>query len=157
VEPAAGAGLVTVVACFGALYALSHYITAFGEEGGPFGGTYSTIYVMKADGSEPPEEALAVEKGAFDLSWSPDGQWFAYYTPCSVGDCLFKVRVDGTQPTFLTEGGCGPRTCHAFGPEWSPDGEKIAFNGLHTIDADGENMRSIGVSGTQPSWRPVVR
>jgi Tol biopolymer transport system component len=123
------------------------------DDGSPF----STIYMMKPDGSEPPEEALTVEGGAFDLSWSPDGQWLAYYTPCSAGDCMWKVRVDGTQPTFLTAGQCGPRVCQALGPEWSPDGEKIAFNGLNTIDADGENMRSIGVSGTQPSWRPVVR
>jgi Tol biopolymer transport system component len=129
----------------------------FGEEGGPFGGTYSTIYTMKAEGSEPPEEVLSVEGGAFDLSWSPDGQWFAYNSPCGGGDCLWKVRVDGTQPTFLTVGQCGPRTCHAFNPEWSPDGEQIAFDGLHMIDANGENMRSIGVSGSQPSWRPVVR
>ncbi len=122
------------------------------------GSSVSTIYVMKPDGSEPPSEVLSVEGGAFGLSWSPDGQWFAYSTTCG-GDCIWKVRADGTQPTFLTGGECS-RTCHAFGPEWSPDGEQIAFDGvsgLHTMDADGENMRSIGVWGSQPSWRPVVR
>jgi Tol biopolymer transport system component len=124
------------------------------------GGAYGTIYVMKPDGSEPPEEVVSVEQGAFDLSWSPDGQWFAYYTPCGGGDCLDKVRADGTQPTFLTHGGCGPRVCQALGPEWSPDGEQLVFygpGGLYTIDADGGNMRSIGVEGSQPSWRPVLR
>jgi Tol biopolymer transport system component len=124
------------------------------------GSSVGTIYVMKPDGSEPPEEVVSVDQGAFGLSWSPDGQWFAYYTP-SCGDCLFKVRVDGTQPTFLSYGGCGPRVCQALGPEWSPDGEQIAFygpGGLYTIDAAGENMKSLGIpSGREPSWRPVVR
>jgi TolB protein len=126
------------------------------------GGAYGTIYAMKADGSEPPEEVVSVEGGAGDLSWSPDGQWLAYYDSCCLdeGEGLFKVRADGTQPTFLTYGACGRRVCQALGPEWSPDGEQIAFygpGGLHTIDADGENMRSMGVEGWEPSWRPVVR
>jgi Tol biopolymer transport system component len=115
---------------------------------------------MKPDGSELPEEVVSAENLAFgELSWSPDGQWLAYSGTCG-GECISKVRVDGTQTTFLTSGECGPRVCIATEPEWSPDGEQIAFRsatGLYTMDADGENMRSIGVSGSQPSWRPVVR
>ena len=125
------------------------------------GNILGAIYVMKADGSEPPEEVLSAEMRAFDgLSWSPDGQWLAYSGTCGAGECISKVRRDGTQPTFLTEGECGPRICMATGPEWSPDGEQITFHsaaGLYMMDAAGENMRSIGVSGSQPSWRPVVR
>jgi Tol biopolymer transport system component len=126
------------------------------------GSAYSTIYVMKPDGSEPPEEVLSVEGGAFDMSWSPDGQWLAYYDGCCEGggSTIWKVRADGTQPTYLTNGECGIRgVCIATGPEWSPDGEQIAFDGygLHMMNADGGNMRSIGVEGSQPSWRSVVR
>jgi TolB protein len=124
------------------------------------GGFVGAIYVMKPDGSELPEEVVSAENLAFgELSWSPDGQWLAYSGTCG-GECISKVRVDGTQTTFLTSGECGPRVCIATEPEWSPDGEQIAFRsatGLYTMDADGENMRSIGVSGSQPSWRPVVR
>lgn len=51
-------------------------------------------------------------------------------------------------------------------PSWSPDGTKIAFmrrgenstkpifGSLYVMDADGSNLRSLGVVGADPSWSP---
>jgi len=78
--------------------------------------------------------------------------------------CITKIRADGSEePTSLHFCGVPYAQTEPYptGPEMSPDGKKIVFNdpylGLHTLDADGENLKSIGVGGFAPSWQPVVR
>jgi Tol biopolymer transport system component len=121
-----------------------------------------SIYTMKPDGSEAPSEVLRCG-GCFvgDVSWSPDGQWFAYMQayPRS-GNSIFKVRADGTEPTFLTAGDGSAPLPDASSPEWSPDGTQIAFSSgsaIYKMDTDGNNVHSIveGVGVAQPSWEPV--
>jgi Tol biopolymer transport system component len=128
---------------------------------------YGRIYVMKADGSEPPTVLSPFLYHVGGLGWSPDGQWFAFSSEHPHGHCIEKMRSDGSeQPTSLI---CGDSYgCYADGPdyyptspEWSPDGTKMVFgdscSGLVTMDADGENLRSIfGGWAEQPSWRPLA-
>lgn len=117
------------------------------------------IYTMKADGSEAPSEVLWCGCFVGDVSWSPDGQWFAYVQSYPRGSTIWKVRADGTQPTFLTTGDGRAPLPDASSPEWSPDGTQIALysgSSLYKMDTDGNNVESIveGV-GLDPSWQPV--
>jgi Tol biopolymer transport system component len=119
-----------------------------------------SIYTMKADGSEAPSEVGSVCCAEFvgGVDWSPDGQWLAYDSAGLHGSTIWKVRADGTQPTFLTTGsGLSPEP-NASSPAWAPDGTEIAFSSssLYKMDTDGNNVESIveGV-GWEPSWQPV--
>ncbi|KAF0241411.1 MAG: hypothetical protein FD180_4455 [Planctomycetota bacterium] len=80
---------------------------------------------------------------------SPDGQWiaFEYGSPPS----LFKVRLDGTDRTRLTEG------IDARRPTWSPDSCWIAFG---QFDSEGRAddiwaVRSDGSRYLRVTWDPA--
>jgi Tol biopolymer transport system component len=77
----------------------------FGEPGAP------SLYVVKADGSEPP---LKLADGSGPTDWSPDSRRIVY----SCGDYICTVAADGSEP---------PRQLvPAREPDWSPDGSRIA-------------------------------
>jgi len=64
-------------------------------------------------------------------TWSPDGTRVAFHARLS-GKCmqLFVVDVDGGVPRQLTDlssEGCTPSNDGDFWPDWSPDGQQIAF------------------------------
>lgn len=74
---------------------------------------WGNLYVVKANGSEPP---LKIADGStFELDWSPDSQHIVY----SWGGQIYTLAVDGSEP---------PRKL-AIGhqPYWSPDGSRIVF------------------------------
>jgi TolB protein len=128
---------------------------------------YGRIYVMKADGTEPPAVLPHYFGSVGGLGWSPDGQWLAFSSTYPHGSSIIKVMADGSgQPTSLIGG--DPYGCpdspdyYPTSPDWSPDGTKMVFgdscSGLVTMDADGANVSSIfGGWASQPSWQPVVR
>ena len=85
----------------------SHVLFGWGQTG------TGNLYVVKADGSEPP---LKIADGStFELDWSPDSKHIVY----SRGGYIYTAAVDGIEP---------PRKL-AIGhqPHWSPDGSHIAF------------------------------
>jgi Tol biopolymer transport system component len=83
----------------------SRVLFYFGEPGA------TSLYVAKADGSEPPVK-LADGRGPTD--WSPDSQRIVY----TCGDYICTVAADGSEP---------PRQLvPARDPDWSPDGSRIA-------------------------------
>jgi Tol biopolymer transport system component len=126
---------------------------------------YGRIYVMKADGSGPPAMLPPFLAKVGSLGWSPDGQWLAFSSGGPRSSSIIKMRADGSEAITLVSGGpygCFDSSGHDPGsPEWSPDGKKMVFfdncNGFVTMDADGENIKSIGEGGGAPSWQPVVR
>ena len=93
---------------------------------------------------------------AYELAFSPDGQWVAYTT---IPDyTLWRSRVDGTEKLQLTS---SPMI--AVWPRWSPDGKQIVFGEgdlvapphLYIIPATGGTPRLLPINYTsaiRPSW-----
>ena len=74
----------------------------------------------------------------FPGSWSPDGNWFAYFSYGNGKDSLMKVKTAGqSTPELLKKDPDGGV------PVWSPSGEWIA-DGKDLISADGKTSRSVG-------------
>ena len=116
----------------------SRVLFYFGEPGAP------SLYVVKADGSEPPVKLADGSSPSAD--WSPDSRTIAY----SCGDYICIVPADGSGPPR--------RLVPARNPNWSPDGSRIAVEaGLHPdfevwlIDPEtGQGI--ILVDGQLPDW-----
>jgi len=91
------------------------------------------IYVARADGT-----GLRQVTGGPELDrvprWSPDGQRISYFSTRSGQIQIWLVRADGSDRRQVTEGE------HAGIGVWSPDGTRMAVNGL----------RDRG--GTEPNW-----
>jgi Tol biopolymer transport system component len=104
-------------------------------------------------------------------SWSSDGKRvvFARGTPKRGGGMrrgLWIVRMAGRRPSPLLLGpdGAGAPEWSIGNPDWSPDGQRIAFGfgseRLMVIRADGTGLRRLGPPGLQgrdPHWSPDGR
>ena len=95
---------------------------------------------------------------AIHLSFSKDGQWVAYIS--YPDGTLWRSRIDGSERLQLTF-----RPMGALSPQWSPDGEQIAFAGaipghpthIYTVQADGGTPQEISRGERDelfPSWSP---
>ncbi len=124
------------------------------------------IFVMNADGTgieqlTDPRRPKSHDRDS-DPVWSPDGtkiafeglrgSTFATWGP--YGDTqIFVMNADGTGVKQLTD-----NDHWSEDPLWSPDGTKIAFNGLpdghlemFVMNADGSNVTALG-PGSLSSW-----
>lgn len=85
--------------------------------------------------------------------WSPNGRWIAVLGNMAP-DRIFLVSPGTHHVHQLTYRG-GP--VGGLGLAWSPDSRRLAFNmggKLQTLDADGNQLHSLGLSGEEPSWSP---
>ena len=93
-------------------------------------------------------------------AWSPDGTRIAFtgttivgysrYGPTYAND-VYVVDAEGTLERRLTSGG------GSSSATWSPDGRRIAFNGVYVMNPDGTCKTKIGSrAGHSPSWQTVA-
>lgn len=113
----------------GTMLAISHH-----REGYPEGG--SSVYVLPIEGGEP---RLVTERTpSYWHGWSPDGREVLYVAKRpETGDSyhIFAADTETGEERQLTN----YQGSHVDGPEYSPDGEWIYYNGNH--------------SGTMQLWR----
>jgi Tol biopolymer transport system component len=91
-------------------------------------------------------------RGYDRLTWLPDSTHLAY----TIREQIYVVNADGSGETSLGAG---------FRPDWSPDGEKIAYtaagqtsdgqnaNAVFVMNADGSDPAQIAI-GSSASWSP---
>jgi Tol biopolymer transport system component len=126
------------------------------------------IYVMNADGTNVRQ---LTSNADFDSapSWSPDGKQILFerapagtFTPGTEAQekDIYVMRADGTHVHRLTD---SPGLDE--GPEFSPDGTKIAFSSardgqqeIYVMDADGANPRRLTDNPARdesPDWQAL--
>ena len=131
----------------------------------------TTTRLAIVDVDDPWPRRLAVSHGELDAHGdegeaapSPDGTEVAYtFTPRADLSRSSEIRVaavDGGEVRRLT----GEPDMHDGGPEWSPDGQTIAyasersgFYELHLVGRDGENDRQLTSAGADHpahDWHP---
>jgi hypothetical protein len=117
------------------------------------------IYVMDADGTDPPVNVDSGSGGSAP-SWSPDGTKIAFVHP-SGGGHIYVTNANGSgspTPVETDPGG-------ADEPAWSPDGTKIAFESsregyweIFSINVDGTGLDNLTNNDAQeyddnrPDW-----
>lgn len=124
---------------------------------------YGEVCIVNADGTGV-HSVFSSDIDAPAPTWSPDGTKLAFghsVLVCdqNVGSCsesylvvhIVRMNTDGTGFTDLT-------AVHSPGadeqhPAWSPDGTKIAFDGIFTMNPDGTAPTHI-VNGGEVSWSP---
>jgi dipeptidyl aminopeptidase/acylaminoacyl peptidase len=81
------------------------------------------LWVVPADGSAPPRQLTAGDRGESDPAFSPDGRQLAFIANRSGTPQVHLMRLDGGEARRLTSVAAGVQ-----GPlRWSPDGTRIAF------------------------------
>jgi TolB protein len=115
------------------------------REGMPGGG--STVYVLPLKGGKP---KLVTEKTpSYWHGWTPDNQAVLYVAQREGSEQynLYQKPIQGGEEVALTNIGPGE---HVDGPEYSPDGQFIYYNGNHTgtmqlwrMQPDGSNREQL--------------
>jgi|GEM_PF-2618261 len=86
------------------------------------------------------------------VDFSPDGQWIVY----STGHRIYKYSLsDGSVILLASDADYG----YCCGPDWGPDGKKIAFDkgvgperGIYLMDPNGDGQELKIPYGRYPSW-----
>jgi Tol biopolymer transport system component len=125
---------------------LAYYFNGAGD---PF---KSGIYLYDVNQGE--EKVLALEVSAEGIDFSPDGQWLVL----SVNHAIWKTTLDFDTPILLASDDQGGYCCY---PDWSPDGQKIAYDidggpnrGIWIMGPDGQNQERLVWLARDPTWSP---
>ena len=98
---------------------------------------------------------LLLVAGQLTAATKPINGRIAFDTNRDGNEEIYVMNPDGTAPTRLTNDAVGD-----FGPAWSPDGTKIAFNkgfDIFVMNADGSSptkLTSAAAMNIGPSWSP---
>jgi TolB protein len=125
------------------------------------------IYVMGSDGSEVTLLTDHPSQDAYPV-WSPDSSRIAFVSlrhesnPEACDPCnweIYVMQADGTGLTRLTND-----PAEDFGPTWSPDGTRLAFDSdrggsynIYVMNIDGSGVRQLtddAAGSVSPAWSP---
>jgi len=110
-----------------------------------------TLYQVPFLGG-PPTKVLVDVDGP--VSFSPDGQEFAFVRGSSTGErALMVARTDGTGERIIASRH-GPESFSYGGPAWSPDGANVAC-GAGNADAGSRYMTVVSVAIRDGTVRPL--
>ncbi|MEE3140985.1 MAG: hypothetical protein VX307_00175, partial [Chloroflexota bacterium] len=134
----------------------------------------SEIYVMNAGGSGQTRLTFNDGEDRFP-TWSPDGRYIVFTSPRIGGPGTYDIHVlevakpnnadNQNPPMALTQAGSSNAQMLVNGsPDWSPDGDRIAFTSsrersfeLYLMDTDGGNVTRITDNEHTdylPQWSP---
>jgi Tol biopolymer transport system component len=118
------------------------------------------LYVMNSDGSDQ-RQLTALPGAEWNATWSPDGQSLLFnagkFESEQIG--IYRIGLEGgdPQPLLLDE-------FKNIGPDWSPNGEHIAFSSnrdgnldIFVMEVDGSQPQKIvdtGIDDYFPDWSP---
>ncbi|MBA3451972.1 MAG: PD40 domain-containing protein [Deltaproteobacteria bacterium] len=119
-------------------------------------GSGADLFVMEADGRNP----MLVDIKADGPSWSPDSLRIAYASYKVTRFQIYVANRDGMNSVNISNSNFTDTR-----PRWSPDGSKIAFEGLrgglgvsaYLMNADGMNQQALAPSlqvTSRPIWSP---
>jgi len=135
----------------GKLLAISHH-----RDGLSGGG--SSVYVLPIDGGEP--KLITENTPSYWHGWAPNNKEVVYVAQRSGSKTyqIYKNSIDGSKETQLTAHTVG----HVDGPEYSPDGKYIYYNGsqsgtmqLWRMNPDGTEKEQITFDESN-NWFPHI-
>lgn len=113
----------------------------------------SAIYTLPIGGGTPVR--VTEKTPSYWHGWSPDGATLAYTANRGEGFEIFTINVKGGEETQVTH-----RFDHCDGPDYTPDGAWIWFNGeingavqLWRIRPDGSNLQRM-TNDSSVNWFP---
>lgn len=117
-------------------------------------GTSKLFFIVNADGSDL--RALGPDSSLYGMAaWSPSGDRIAVITHKSqtFGPRVMELYYPAMDEFETIIGD----TLSPNNPNWSPDGQFLAFDdiggGVYVVNRNGSNLRSIA-AGSQPVWAP---
>ena len=135
----------------GKLLAISHH-----REGFPGGG--STVYTLPIEGGEP--KLVTADTPSYWHGWAPNNKEVVYVAQRNGGNIynIYKASIMDGKETRITNFTSG----HVDGPEYSPDGKYIYYNGtesgnmqLWRMNPDGSNREQLTFDKSN-DWFPHI-